>query len=71
MRNIIQRREYSPGNIERLLDFAKQNGGIDYALQTIENLSAQAREIVEQLPIDNEFKTLFDLLLMYLKNRAF
>ncbi len=69
MMKIIRSSDFSAGNIELLLDFAKSNGGIEYARKTIDNLLEEAEQIIENVSIDNEFKITLNLLVMYLKNR--
>ena len=70
MMRIIQSSDFSPGNIETLLDFAKRNGGIEYAQNTINKLIDEATEIVKNVAINDEYKTMLNLLMMYLKNRV-
>lgn len=69
MMKIIRSCDFSPANIELLLEFAKSNGGIEYAQKTIDNLLEEAEQIIENVSIDNEFKITLNLLVMYLKNR--
>ncbi|NLU29008.1 MAG: polyprenyl synthetase family protein [Bacteroidales bacterium] len=69
MMKIIRSCDFSPVNIELLLEFAKSNGGIEYAQKTIDNLLEEAEQIIENVSIDNEFKIILILLVMYLKNR--
>ncbi len=70
MMHIIQSSDFSPENIETLLDFAKRNGGIEYAQITINKLIDEAAEIVKNVSIDNEYKSMLSLLMMYLKDRV-
>lgn len=69
MMKIIRSCDFSPVNIELLLEFAKSNGGIEYAQKTIDNLLEEAEQIIENVSIDNEFKIILNLLVIYLKNR--
>ena len=69
MMKIIRSCDFSLVNIELLLEFAKSNGGIEYAQKTIDNLLEEAEQIIENVSIDNEFKIILNLLVMYLKNR--
>lgn len=71
MMKIVRSSDFSPENIEKLLNFAKQNGGIEYARKTIDRLLKEAEQIIEKLPIDNHFKAAVNLLPVYLKNREF
>jgi octaprenyl-diphosphate synthase len=70
MMKIIRSYDYSPENIEMLLDFAKNNGGIDYAWRSIDSLLTEANQIIERVSIDNDFKVILNLLILYLKNRT-
>ena len=71
MMNIIRSFDFSPENIEILLDFAKRNGGIEYAQKTMETLLDEAEQNIKSVSINNEFKIMLNLLVMYLKNRLF
>jgi len=54
--------------IETLIDFAKAEGGIEYAYATMERLRAEARSILEPYP-DNEAKQAFMSLFDYIIKR--
>ena len=54
--------------IETLIDFAKAEGGIEYAYVTMERLRAEARSILEPYP-DNEAKRAFLSLFEYISKR--
>lgn len=54
--------------IETLIDFAKAEGGIEYAYATMERLRAEARSILEPYP-DNEAKRAFLSLFDYIIKR--
>lgn len=71
MMNIIRSNDFSPENIETLLDFAKRNGGIEYAQNRLEKLLDETEQIIKNVSIDNDSRIMLELLLMYLKNRAF
>ena len=47
--------------IRRLIDFAKDNGGIDYARATVARLRSEADAILRQLPEGDSRKALADL----------
>lgn len=66
---IIQSENYSDDDIERMLDFAKEYQGIEYAYSKIRALMDEAEAIVSELSIDNQIKDLLHLLLIYLNNR--
>jgi octaprenyl-diphosphate synthase len=69
MLKIIQSRDYSDENIERVLDFAKEYGGVEYAYKKIRELLDEAETIISELSIDDQIKTLLRLLLIYLNDR--
>ena len=71
MRGIINTQDYSAENIEKLLEFAKESGGIQYSFEKMEEYLVQAERIIEGLPYDNEYKHLLELLLVYLRGRQF
>ena len=54
--------------IETLIDYAKAEGGIEYAYATMERLRAEARGILEPYP-DNEAKQAFLSLFDYIIKR--
>lgn len=68
---IIQSRDYSDENIEKVLDFAKEEGGVEYAYEKIRQLLNEAEEIISKLVIDDQLKDLLRLLLIYLNNRKY
>ena len=71
MTAIISARDYSQENIDKLLNFAKDSGGIEYAQQKLEQYLLQAGEIVRNLKIDEDYKAVLELLLRYLSNRNY
>lgn len=71
MLQIINSRDYSDEHITRLLDFAREQGGIDYAYGKIEALIEEAEEIVSGFKFSEEMESLMRLFLSYLKNRKY
>jgi octaprenyl-diphosphate synthase len=71
MLGIINRKDYSAENIEKLHEFAKQQGGIQYAFDKMEEYLREAEQIIERLPFDNEYKRTLGLLPVYLRGRQF
>ena len=72
MMEIINQRDYTKENIEKLLDFAKQNGGIEYAYEKMEEFLAQSEQIIDGLPFDdNRYKEMLLILPVYLRGRQF
>ncbi|RNC66547.1 polyprenyl synthetase family protein [Proteiniphilum sp. X52] len=69
MLKIIQSRDYSDENIGRVLDFAKEYGGVEYAHKKMRELLDEGETIISELPVDDQIKTLLRLLLIYLNER--
>ncbi|MEA4916980.1 polyprenyl synthetase family protein [Proteiniphilum sp.] len=68
---IIYSHDYSEENIERVLDFAKEYHGVEYADKKIRELLDEAETIISELAIDDPIKDLLRLLLIYLNNRDY
>lgn len=68
MRRLADSDSLSTEQIETLIDFAKAEGGIEYAYATMERLRAEARSILEPYP-DNEAKRAFLSLFDYIIKR--
>lgn len=68
MRRLADSDSLTTEQIETLIDFAKAEGGIEYAYATMERLRAEARSILEPYP-DNEAKRAFLLLFDYIIKR--
>ena len=68
MRRLADSDSLTTEQIETLIDFAKAEGGIEYAYATMERLRAEARSILEQYP-DNEAKRAFLSLFDYIIKR--
>lgn len=68
MRRLADSDSLTTEQIETLIDFAKAEGGIEYAYATMERLRAEARSILEPYP-DNEAKRAFLSLLDYIIKR--
>lgn len=71
MLQIIRSRNYSEENIHILLEFAKKNGGIDYAYKTMDQYLHKAELVLKKLSLDKEINELLQILLIYLRNRAY
>src|SRR5690554_4925474 len=67
MIEVIESGEYSPENISRLLRFAKEQGGVEYAYSKMNELLIEAEELISSLSITDDFKSLMRLFLSYLK----
>lgn len=68
MRRLADSDSLTTGQIETLIDYAKAEGGIEYAYATMERLRAEARSILEPYP-DNEAKRAFLSLFDYIIKR--
>lgn len=68
MRRLADSDSLTTEQIETLIDFAKAEGGIEYAYATMERLRAEARNILEPYP-DNEAKRAFLSLFDYIIKR--
>lgn len=68
MRRLADSDSLTTEQIETLIDFAKAEGGIEYAYTTMERLRAEARSILEPYP-DNEAKRAFLSLFDYIIKR--
>lgn len=71
MVQIINTRDFSTDNIEKLIAFAKQHGGIEYAQKINEQLLNQAEQLLNQISVMEKYKQMFNFLMIYLKNRSF
>lgn len=68
MRRLADSDSLTTEQIETLIDFAKAEGGIEYAYATMERLRAEARSILDPYP-DNEAKRAFLSLFDYIIKR--
>lgn len=68
MRRLADSDSLNTEQIETLIDYAKAEGGIEYAYATMERLRAEARSILEPYP-DNEAKRAFLSLFDYIIKR--
>lgn len=71
MMHIINTRNYSDEHIERLLHFAREQGGIEYAYAKMDELILEAEQILSDLHLDNEMEYMMLLFLSYLKDRKY
>ncbi|MDE7402262.1 MAG: polyprenyl synthetase family protein, partial [Muribaculaceae bacterium] len=70
MRELILAGNLDATSISRLIDFAKQHGGIDYAFATMEGLQKRANALIEAFP-DSEARRAFTQLFDYIITRRF
>lgn len=71
MMSIIESQDYSPSNIDTLLSFAKDSGGIEYAEEKKSDYLKQSEDIIKKLSLNQDYKEALELLLFYLKNRKY
>lgn len=71
MMSIIESKNYTTDNIELLLDFAKESGGIEHAEKVKNEYLIKSESILNKLPLNQDYKEALELLLFYLKNRRY
>lgn len=65
LREIINKRDFSDENVDRLIVFARENGGIKYAESRMQTYHDQAKEVLLQLPA-SESRDALELLADYI-----
>lgn len=70
LRNIISSYDYTEENIEKLIIYAKENGGIEYAYQKIDEYKAKAEGIILTVS-DPDVRKALDYALEYIVERAY
>lgn len=68
MRALVRSEMLSSEEIETLIEFAKAEGGIEYAYESMERLRTEAVKILAEYP-DNEAKSIFLSLFDYIIKR--
>jgi octaprenyl-diphosphate synthase len=68
--SIIFSYDYTSENIQKLIDYAKNNGGIDYAYKKIEELKTQAEEIIKTVS-NTEVREALEATVDYIVKRAY
>lgn len=71
MISIIKNQDYSLPNIEKLIDFAKKNGGIEYAYRKMNDYLSKANLLIDDLSFNDQLNSLMQQLLLYLKERRY
>jgi octaprenyl-diphosphate synthase len=71
MMQIIESREYTEKNITRLLEFAKEYRGVEYANDRMNEYLTEAESIISDFMFNNEIKTIMHLFITYLKERIY
>ena len=65
---ILREQDFSSGNIKRLIDFAKEYHGIEYAYGKMQQIKTETLELLTQFP-DSEAKTAMTQLIDYIIER--
>lgn len=68
LKEIINKKDFTQANIDKLIAFAKENGGIAYAQSRMESYYTQAMELLIQLP-SSESRDALSLLAGYIVKR--
>lgn len=71
MKQIIESSDYSEENISKLLTFAKDYHGVEYAYNKMNQFLSEAEAIITDFAFDGGIKSLMQLFLTYLKDRAY
>ncbi len=71
MMKILNSKDYSDENIDRLLTFAKKHKGIDEAYKKIDVLLKEADQIISRFDYDNEVKMYMRSFLSYFRDRTY
>jgi octaprenyl-diphosphate synthase len=70
--SIVQDKNFTDENIDYLINFAKENGGIDYTYSVLEQTIDKANKIVDNLNLSsNDLKESFLAVIQYLKERKY
>ena len=71
-KSIVHTKDFTDENIAYLIDFAKQNGGIDYTYSMLDKNTEKAKEIVSNMQLKSDsFKNSFYKVIDYLKERKY
>ena len=71
-KTIIQKKDFTTQNISYLIDFAKENGGIDYTYSVLERKTDKAKSIVSDMKLSSDdLKESFLMVIQYLKERKY
>ena len=69
---IIHTKDFTNENIAYLIDFAKENGGIDYTYSVLEKTTEKAKQIVSEMSFEGDgLKESFLSVIKYLKERKY
>lgn len=68
---VVVSKDFTEDNILFLINFAKQNGGIDYTYSVLQNTTDKAKQIVCDLELSPDLKESFLSVIEYLKDRKY
>ncbi|HCA07749.1 polyprenyl synthetase family protein [Chryseobacterium sp.] len=68
--NTIKRHNNDPKRVKELIDFVKNSGGMDYAIQVMKDFQQKAKDILNEFP-DSEAKKSLHSMLDYVIERKF
>lgn len=68
---VVVSKDFTEDNILFLINFAKQNGGIDYTYSVLQNTTDKAKQIVCDLELSPDLKKSFLSVIEYLKDRKY
>lgn len=71
-KTILQNKDFTEDNISYLIDYAKQNGGIEYTYSILEQTTEKAKAIVSEMKLSSDdLKESFLMVIQYLKVRKY
>ena len=68
MRSLIERGDLTTEEINRLIEFAKREGGVDYAFDVMRKMQQEANTIIDRYP-DSESKEAFKEIFEFIISR--
>ena len=68
MRELIKKGDLAPEEISRLIEFAKMEGGVDYAFEVMRKMQQEADAIIDRYP-DSESKEAFKEIFEFIISR--
>ncbi len=70
--SIVENKDFSDENVDYLINFAKENGGIDYTYAALDNTIEKAKNIVTDIAlIPSDMQQSFLAVIQYLKERKY
>ncbi|NDV78723.1 polyprenyl synthetase family protein [Dysgonomonas sp. 511] len=70
LHSVIFSYDYTQENINKLINYARDHGGIDYAYRKIQELKSEAEKIIETIP-NTEVREALDAAMDYIVERAY